>query len=61
MLGNIQLVVSKIGSVPSEDSNQNADTRTGDGSKSIATAVAMVNPAIVYISVPCSMLETCVI
>ncbi|XP_059648495.1 putative protease Do-like 14 isoform X2 [Cornus florida] len=60
-VGNVQLFLSRIGSVPSEDVNKDASGKFGDGSRSIATAVAMVIPAVVHISVPCSMFQICAI
>ncbi|XP_059648497.1 putative protease Do-like 14 isoform X4 [Cornus florida] len=57
-VGNVQLFLSRIGSVPSEDVNKDASGKFGDGSRSIATAVAMVIPAVVHISVPCRDAKT---
>ncbi|THF98620.1 hypothetical protein TEA_020688 [Camellia sinensis var. sinensis] len=49
--GNIDFFLSRIGKVPPEDVNRDV-SGVGDGSKSIATAVAMVAPAVVTITVP---------
>ncbi|KAL7205245.1 hypothetical protein ACSBR2_018224 [Camellia fascicularis] len=52
--GNIDLFLSRIGNVQPEDVNKDV-SGVGDGSKSIATAVAMVAPAVVTITVPTRM------
>ncbi|KAM7478215.1 hypothetical protein LguiA_026428 [Lonicera macranthoides] len=46
------LYLSRIGSGSSENSDGDASKKVGHGSKSIATAAAIVLPALVNISVP---------
>ncbi|KAK2975995.1 hypothetical protein RJ640_024756 [Escallonia rubra] len=49
--GNYELLLSRLGPLSSGDSEEDASGKVGDGSKSVATAAAMVLPALVYISV----------
>ncbi|KAK3023480.1 hypothetical protein RJ639_044860 [Escallonia herrerae] len=49
--GNYELLLSRLGPLSSGDAKEDASGNVGDGSKSVATAAAMVLPALVYISV----------